>query len=51
MLEETVGFELDERAIPILRAMATANSSYKDFFNEIADKIEEVGEIEILSSW
>jgi hypothetical protein len=41
--------ELDESAIPILRAMATAADSA--FYDEVADKIEKIGSIKIWGVW
>jgi hypothetical protein len=44
-LLESCGSELAERHVPILRAMAVA--ARDPFFSEVADKIEQIGEIEV----
>lgn len=45
VLDETFGREISVHDVPTLRAMARA--ARNEFFNEVADEIEKVGDIKV----
>lgn len=49
ILKDTFGDTLGEADVKALRAMA--NAAKDEFYNEVADIIEQVGEIQIYGEW